>query len=252
MSPESAPLARACIHHLFEHQAAAAPEAIALIAGANRLSYAELNDRANRLAHLLRSLGVASNQPVGSCVPRGLEMIVSLLAILKAGGAYLPLDPSDPRDRLRFMLRDAGAKLVLCDAELAAEFQSPGVCGLEPSASDLARSPSANPVGCQDPGTLAYLCYTSGSSGEPKAVQIPHRAVVRLVGVDSFADLSPPQTFLQHSAIAFDATTLEIWALRAGVAAGPVSRPHCHFIRIVPLHRRTSGVGALAHRLALQ
>ncbi|WP_147491529.1 condensation domain-containing protein, partial [Burkholderia pseudomallei] len=177
-----------CIHQLFEAQVDRKPEAIALTFEGQRLSYAELNARANRLAHYLQGRGVGPGRLVALCAERGIEMVVGLLAILKAGGAYVPLDPSHPPERLRRMLDDTNPVAVLVDdigADALASFES-HVAARSPRvhlSRDIAQWRACSPANPSTPREraarrLAYVIYTSGSSGEPKGVMNEHRGVV--------------------------------------------------------------------------
>ncbi|WP_369938522.1 non-ribosomal peptide synthase/polyketide synthase [Xanthomonas tesorieronis] len=184
----------ACMHELFEAQVARSPDAVALVAGASRLSYAQLNERANRLAHHLRTLGLGPDERVGICVQRSADMLVALLASLKSGAAYVPLDPAYPADRLGYMLDDAMPRVVLTDAvggpvlaqalALAEQAQSLTVLDLQADAGAWVNASSENPA-AQAVGLnsrhLAYLIYTSGSTGRPKGVAIEHRNGVNFI-----------------------------------------------------------------------
>ncbi|MEL4891902.1 amino acid adenylation domain-containing protein, partial [Xanthomonas protegens] len=184
----------ACMHELFEAQVARSPQAVALVAGDRTLSYAQLNERANRLAHHLRTLGLGPDERVGICVQRNAEMLVALLASLKSGAAYVPLDPAYPADRLGYMLDDAIPRVVLTDAvggpvltqalALAEQAQSLTVLDLQADAAAWANAsgenPSAQAVGLNS-RHLAYLIYTSGSTGRPKGVAIEHRNGVNFI-----------------------------------------------------------------------
>jgi len=162
-----------CIHQLFEEQVERTPNAIAVVFEEQQLTYHELNCRANQLAHYLQSLGVKPEVLVGICVERSLGMIVGLLAILKAGGAYVPLDPNYPKERLAFMLADAGVPVLLSQKKLIEELpehQAQIVC-LE---TDWGTFSAENPVSKVTPENLAYVIYTSGSTGKPKGVMVTH------------------------------------------------------------------------------
>jgi non-ribosomal peptide synthetase component F len=203
----------ACIHKVFEEQAERTPEATALLFGETRVSYAELNRRANRLAHHLRGLGVGPEVLVGLCVERSIEMVVALLGILKAGGAYVPLDPSYPLERLSVMIEEVGLKTVLTQRHLTGTLPA-GAAKLIPLDDDgdaIGREPETNPDGDVAAENLAYVIFTSGSTGRPKGVGVPHRAVLRLVKGNHYADLSAEQTFLLLAPISFDASTFEVW-----------------------------------------
>jgi amino acid adenylation domain-containing protein len=174
-----------CIHHLFEAQVERTPGAVAVAYEGDALSYAELNARANRLAHHLNDLGVGPDVRVGICMERSLEMAVALLAILKAGGAYVPLDPAYPEDRLRQMLQESRPLLLLTHGAAGTLFADAAVpvVDVEADAPEWAGRPATNPDrGDLTPDHLCYVIYTSGSTGRPKGVMNPHRCVVnRLV-----------------------------------------------------------------------
>ncbi|HEX9708063.1 MAG TPA: amino acid adenylation domain-containing protein, partial [Steroidobacteraceae bacterium] len=206
--------ADAALGALFEDRAAAAPESTAVSDGAVRVSYAELAAWSSRLADFLIERGVVPNVVVGVCLGRSTDLIVAILAIAKAGGAYLPLDPSHPPARKRFMLADANAALLLTRSDLAAglgEAGVPAIC-LDWVADDLARRPAMRRAHRKATGDdLAYVLYTSGSTGQPKGVAVPQRAVSRLVINTNYLDLSPATVIGQVSNVAFDAATFEIW-----------------------------------------
>jgi amino acid adenylation domain-containing protein len=203
----------ASIHALFGEQAARAPDAAALVHGGERVTYGELDARANRLANHLRRLGVGPEHRVGLCLERGPELIVSVLAILKAGGAYVPLDPVYPRERLAFMLADAGVSVLVTDTRLAEALPHAGAARVLLDAHrDAIAAESADDPRVRVPAEgLAYLVYTSGSTGTPKAVAVPHRAVLRLARGGRWVRLDADETVLQFAPIAFDASTFEIW-----------------------------------------
>ncbi|KAA9382691.1 amino acid adenylation domain-containing protein [Neorhizobium galegae] len=215
-----------CIHELFEAQVRRAPEAVALVHEEERLSYGELNARANRLAHHLIALGVRPDQPVAICLERSPAMVVGLLAILKAGGAYLPLDPAYPSARLRQIVEDAAPRLLLCDAAGRAALGPEAlvdltVVDLQTATPAWAELPASNPdpraLGLS-PRHLAYVIYTSGSTGTPKGVMVEHRGLVRLVAGNDFVEISPQDIFLNASSPTFDATTFEVWGALANGA----------------------------------
>ena len=204
----------ACIHHLFEEHAAATPNAIAVELGDERLTYAELNAKANRLAHHLKRMGVGPEVVVGLCMDRSTDLTVALLAILKADGAYLSLDPEYPKERLRHMLRDTRAPVLLTQEHMVAELPDNDalvVC-VDSDAEAIGRESDQNPDGNGSAEQLAYVIYTSGSTGLPKGTLIPHRAVVRLVRNTNFANFDADEVFLQFATVSFDASTLELWA----------------------------------------
>lgn len=199
-----------CIHELFEDQAKINPEAIALVGKDATLTYGELNQCADQLAGHLRSRGLDPGGLVGIFMERSLGMITAMLGILKAGGAYVPLDTAYPDERLEWMARDSGLKIVLTqnDNLSKAPFEKLEVINL--NAIDKVGSENrANPT--VNSSNLAYVLYTSGSTGVPKGVEIPHHGVVRLLhGVD-YVSLDAKQTILHHSSPSFDASTFEVW-----------------------------------------
>jgi amino acid adenylation domain-containing protein len=202
-----------CVHQLIEDQAARTPHAVAIVFGDQLLTYAELNGRANQLAHHLRALGVGDETLVGLCLERSPQLIIALLAILKAGGAYLPLDPSYPADRLRFMLTDGAVPVLLTQHALAEALPTTSalVLDLDADCSTIAARSTENPTSAVTADNLAYVIYTSGSTGTPKGVMVSHRGITRLLfGID-YAQLDASQVFLHMAPISFDASTFEIW-----------------------------------------
>jgi non-ribosomal peptide synthetase component F len=158
------------VHERFEQQAARTPDATALVYEDQRLSYAELNARANRLAHHLRERGVGPEVLVGLCVERSLEQVVAILGVLKAGGAYVPLDPGYPKQRLSFILDDSRTPILLTQSHLAGDLPDEGgevVC-LDTDAAAIGQQPETNPAPVGTTGDTAYVIYTSGSTGTPK------------------------------------------------------------------------------------
>jgi amino acid adenylation domain-containing protein len=204
----------ASIHEIFGAIAARTPAAIALEGEGFTLSYAELELRANRLANHLRALGVGAGTTVGVALERGSELPVALLAILKAGGAYLPLEPSYPHDRLAFMLRDSGARFIVTERACRERLPEAGafVVSVDEDGQAIAARPASTPAVAADAGSLAYVMYTSGSSGKPKGVGAVHRGVVRLVRGLDYIEIAPDDVFLQLAPLGFDASTFEIWA----------------------------------------
>jgi amino acid adenylation domain-containing protein len=208
-SGDAGPPPARCVHEMFADQVARTPDAVAVEFGAERLSYAELDARANRLAHYLRGKGVGPDVVVGICLDRSAELVVAILAVLKADGAYLALDAGDPPPRLAGLLADAQARLVLTSAGLLGAIAHADVICLERlSTEDL---PSSTPEVRATAEDLAYLIYTSGSTGRPKAVAIPHRGVADLVAGPDYLAFGVGQTLLLHSPVTFDAATYEIW-----------------------------------------
>ena len=202
-----------CIHQLFEERVEIDPDAIALVFEQQQLTYQELNNRSNQLANYLIGLGIQPGELIGMAIGRSIDTIVSILGILKAGGAYLPLDLAYPPERLSFMLENANVSILLTKKALVEKLpthQARVVC-LDTDWADIARSHPTNPHCLVRSTNLAYVMYTSGSTGQPKGVCIPHQAVVRLVRETNYVDFSPQQVFLQLAPISFDAATFEIW-----------------------------------------
>ncbi|HYH81525.1 MAG TPA: amino acid adenylation domain-containing protein, partial [Longimicrobium sp.] len=221
-----------CIHQLFEAQAERTPDAVALVFEDASLTYAELNARANRLAHHLRGHGVGPEVRVGVLMERSLEMVVSLLAVLKAGGAYVPLDPGLPAERLAYMLDDSAVPLVLVQAALRGAV--PARDGVEVLAVDalaerLAAESIESPQSGAGPDSLAYVIYTSGSTGRPKGVMNQHRGVVnRLVWMQAQFGIDADDVVLQKTPFGFDVSVWEFfWPLQQG-ARLVMARPDGH------------------------
>jgi amino acid adenylation domain-containing protein len=206
---------QATLHGLFERQAAATPDAVALLFRDRSLTYRELNARANQLAARLRARRVGADQVVGVLAERSLEMMVGLLAILKAGGAYLPLSPDFPPARRGRILADSGARVLLTTRALSAELPALDAVLLLDDPSHFA-GPDANPRPLSGPRDLAYVIYTSGSTGEPKGVMIEHTSAVnRLNWMQTRYPIGPDDTLLQKTPYTFDVSVWELfwWAL---------------------------------------
>jgi amino acid adenylation domain-containing protein len=202
-----------CIHQLFEEQVERNPDAIALIFQEQRLTYRQLNHQANQLAKYLQTLGVGAEVLVGICMERSLEMVVGLLAILKVGGAYVPLDIGYPQERLEFMLADTQVTVLLTQKALVdrlPKHNATTVC-VDEDWDIINQQPHHNLTTSVKPENLAYVMYTSGSTGQPKGVCVVHRGVVRLVKETNYASFTASEVFLQLAPISFDATTFEIW-----------------------------------------
>jgi len=207
-----------CIQQLFDEQVSRTPRAIAAVFEGVSLSYSELNVRANGLALRLRELGVGPDVIVGLCTERSLEMVVALVAILKAGGAYLPLDPRWPEERLAFVIGHAGASAILVQGRwrsILPEQFSAAASALTLLLEEVANLSSGPDAGASSdmsaPDDLAYVMYTSGTTGQPKGVMITHRGIIRTVVSPDYMSLCPDDAMLQYASLAFDASTFEIW-----------------------------------------
>lgn len=205
-----------CLHELVESTVDSQPDAAAVVFDGFSLTYRQLDDRAGGLATLLRSRGVEPDNRVAVCLPRGLDLPVALLGVLKAGAAYVPLDPTYPAGRLAFMLADSGARILLTTAELSASLPAyPGRTIL------LDREPLPPPGSkvAVHQDNLAYVMYTSGSTGQPKGVMISHRAIVnRLLWMQAEYRLAPDDRVLQKTPTSYDVSLWEFfWSLIAGV-----------------------------------
>lgn len=221
------PLPAQGLAQLFQDQARQAPHQIAVIEGSKQITYGELNRQANRLAHHLHELRVGDGSMVAVSMPRSAELIVALLAIIKAGGAYVPLDPEYPQSRLDFMLADTAAAVVITTTRTTSEFSRAPVHVIhyETVFERLQGLPDTDPVPASHAASPAYVLYTSGSTGQPKGVVIPQRAVVRLVINTNFVQVAPRDRIAHASNTAFDAATFEIWgALLNGAALVIVPR----------------------------
>ncbi len=196
----------------FEAAVSRSPDSCALRWQDGAWSYAQLNARANRLAHYLISVGVKLETPVGVFALRSPETLIALLAILKAGGAYVSLDPAYPEDRNRYCIEDAAIQLILADPKEISRLPSTGakVLPLHDNLSD--NQPETNPACKTVPGSAAHIIYTSGSTGRPKGVVVEHRGVLRLAKHIDYLEIGPDETVLQFTPLHYDVSTFEIWA----------------------------------------
>ncbi|WET13128.1 non-ribosomal peptide synthase/polyketide synthase [Pseudomonas sp. D3] len=240
------PLQR-CVHQLIEAQVARTPHAPALVFGQQRLDYAELNRRANRLAHRLMDAGVGPDVLVGLALERSIDMVVGLLAVLKAGGAYVPLDPDYPRERLAYMLEDSGVKLLLTQAHLLEQLPIPqGLQTLLLGESTFEGYREHNPDVALHGENLAYVIYTSGSTGQPKGAGNRHAALTnRLLWMQEAYALDLGDAVLQKTPFSFDVSVWEFfWPLMTGsrlvVAAPGDHREPARLIDLINAERITT------------
>jgi amino acid adenylation domain-containing protein len=203
----AAPYPADAVHVLFEAQAERTPDGVAIVSGGRALTYAELNARANRLAHRLLERGVARGARVAVLVPRSPELVVAELAVLKAGAAYVPIDPSFPAERIAFMVADSGAAAVLALSGAGLPDLPAGRIDVDAVDGGSTEDPRL-PVEAE---AAAYVMYTSGSTGTPKGVVVPHRAIARLVFNNGYVEFGPEHRVAFAANPAFDATTMEVW-----------------------------------------
>ncbi len=227
-----------CLHQLFEAQVERTPEAVAVVFEDSRLTYQELNQRANQLAHYLKKLGVGPEVLVGIYIERSLEMVVGLLGILKAGGAYLPLEPAYPQERLAFMLEEAQTPVLLTQEQILSglpPFEKGGLGGISGLGgiftdwASLSDENEENPVSDVKPDNLAYVIYTSGSTGKPKGVMNTHLGICnRLLWMQQAYQLTADDRVLQKTPFSFDVSVWEFfWPLLTG-ARLVVAQPEGH------------------------
>ncbi len=201
---------------LFELQATKTPDATALVFETESLSYRELNERSNQLAHYLQERGVTSDTLVPVCIERSVGMITAILGILKAGGAYVPIDPEYPQDRISYMLEDTGAKLVVSSEQSRSKLaNNTGLEIIEPGgkdASEINKQPISNLATKPAPGQLIYVIYTSGSTGKPKGVKMPATAMANLLTWQEKQFTNPQRRVLQFASLTFDVSFQEIFS----------------------------------------
>ena len=203
-----------CIHQLFEAQAAEQPNATAAVCGDVRLTYAELDARANQIANHLRQQTGGKGERIGVLLERSVDMLAALLGVLKAGYAYVPLDPGHPEGRLRSILTEAEVTAIITDGENSAGLAPAGasIIHLERDAAAIGGAPTTSPALFRSPSDLAYVIYTSGSTGKPKGVEIPHQALVNLLSSMAHEPgLAPKDVLLAVTTIAFDIAALELF-----------------------------------------
>lgn len=245
------------VHRVFEQQATLTPNRVA-VTGERALTYSELNEKANQLARYLQTSGVKPGARIAFCLERSLEAVVSMLAILKTGASYIPVDQSYPAARLSYLIEDSRAEALLCHRAFAARLpgiQTNVIC-LDVDWPSVALQDTANPSVKGEATDAAYIMYTSGSTGNPKGVVIPHRAVLRLVRSNSVINFSPDEVFLQLAPLSFDAATFEIWGplLNGGrLVLGPAGRvPPEEIGSLIKTHGITTAwlTAALFHLMA--
>ena len=219
-----------CLHQIFEDQVEQTPDAVAVTFEGQTLTYAELNRRANQLAHRLIKLGIGPEVPVAICMERSLDLPIALMAVFKAGGAYVPLDPAYPRERLAFMLEQTSAPVVLTQGAVA-ENQSFGVhvISLDNDTGELATENTENPRIDVTDENLAYVIYTSGSTGEPKGAMLHHRGVRNrlLWGITDY-QLGSGDVVLHKTPLTFDVSVWEIFAPLLSGARLLIAKPGGH------------------------
>jgi amino acid adenylation domain-containing protein len=211
-----------CVQDLVREHARATPNANALTSGGNKVTYGELDARANQLAHFLRSSGVRPEIPVAICMHRSIELAVAALGILKAGGAYVPLDPTYPTHRIAMLLEDSGVPLVLTERCLASNLPAGAWRPVVLDQHDLDRAPDSGvpPVTSTKPDSLAYIIFTSGSTGRPKGVQVTHRNLLNLVSWHQRAfNVTAADRATLHASPGFDASVWELWPYLAAGAS---------------------------------
>jgi len=213
-------------HKLFEEQVSANPDAVAVNFEGETLSYRDLNNQANQLAHFLQKKGVGPDILVGLCVERSLEMVVGLMGILKAGGAYLPIDPTNPPERIEYMLEDAQVSLLMSQQHIQGKLglSIDEIVLLDSDWAEIAKESKMNPVCEVVPNNLAYVIYTSGSTGRPKGVMLHHSGLCNFASayIDAF-DIGSGSRILQFFSISFDGSVADIYS--ALLSGGTISMP---------------------------
>ncbi|MFY9555517.1 MAG: amino acid adenylation domain-containing protein, partial [Blastocatellia bacterium] len=214
LNPETHFPVRGCLHELFEIQAEISPDRIAVTFEQEQITYKELNERANQLAHYLKQLGAGADMRVALYLDRTIEMIVAILGVLKAGAAYVPLDPAYPKQRIAFVLEDTGASLLLSERRLVDAIPDVPVrvISLDADRELIAQQGSNNLPNQPGIDNLAYVIYTSGSTGNPKGVMITHANVVRLFeSVQSWFSFDQADVWTLFHAYSFDFSVWELW-----------------------------------------
>jgi amino acid adenylation domain-containing protein len=220
----------ALLHQLFEVQAARTPDAIAVVTEDARLSYRELDERSNQLAHWLQRNGVQRDTPVPVCVERSLDMVVAMLGILKAGGAYVPVDPDLPAQRVDYLLQEIDAPVLITQQAHAPRFSAvSGSIALDAEWEAIGGEPKTAPAVLASADSIAYVIYTSGSTGQPKGVMIPHHAICNhMEWMQRAYPIRPADTVLQKTGYGFDASVWEFFAPLMSGAQLALARPGGH------------------------
>ncbi|BBC27208.1 non-ribosomal peptide synthetase [Pseudanabaena sp. ABRG5-3] len=236
-----------CFQKLIELQVQRTPNAIAVIYENQKLTYQELNQKANQLAHHLLAIGIQSEQLIGICVERSLDMLVGLLGILKAGAAYVPIDPSYPRDRIEYMLSDSQAQILITQQSLIN--QIPAYTGLiislDSDQHKLSQASVDNPQVVIDTNQLAYVIYTSGSTGKPKGVQVLHKGVTNfLLSMQNIPILNPDDVLVAVTTICFDIAVLELYlpllvGAKVAIASREVARDAMQLRQLIDSEQAT-------------
>lgn len=220
-----------CIHHLFEAQVQRTPQATAVVFEEQQLTYSQLDQQSNRLAHHLRTLGIGPGDLVAICAERALELVIGLLAILKAGAAYVPIDPAYPQERIAFMLSDMQAAVVLTQTPLLEQMtvsRAQVIC-LDTIWETISQTRVTPPASSATPDDLAYVLYTSGSTAQPKGVMITHRALCNhMLWMQRDLPLTETDCILQKTPISFDASVWEFYAPLLAGARLLLARPDGH------------------------
>ncbi len=235
-----------CLHQLFEAQVEKTPDSVAVIFENEQLSYAELNQAANQVAHHLQRLGVKPEMMVGICIERSVEMVIGLLGILKAGGAYLPLDSTSPAARIAFLLEDASVNILLTQSSFVNNLPSDKVEIICLDNRDkLSNELSTNPISQVQSKHLAYMIYTSGSTGKPKGVLIEHRGVVNtIIDINQRFNVGYQDRILALSALNFDLSVYDIFGLLAAggamvIPAAQTTKEPAHWTNLIKQHNIT-------------
>lgn len=202
-----------CVHQLFEEQAQKSEEKIALLLEGKSLTYRELNERANCVAHYLQKLGISRESVVGLCMDRSVDMVIGLFAILKAGGCYLPLDPTYPLERLKWMIKDSGMRILLTQEKFQGNLSFSGnILCIDKDWETVSKESKDNTSIKLDPASIAYVIYTSGSTGKPKGVQVEHRSVVNfLESMKKEPGMTDADRLLAVTTLSFDIAALELY-----------------------------------------